>query len=200
MATVQIHQRHRRTEHGLGRARSWLDLLDQQVTWLAPSLLVAIGVLGLGVIVLLASQADHPAVSASLPEPRRVPTLVESRPATAESPTFVAAIRLPPSAISDATSVPEPTRVPPTPSTAATVTSALPLEPVRLRLQDKGGRPVLFDPSVGALRQDPSLGGTNVYQVGDVFVDPRDARQWTWVGGATFVSPVGTLSFDAFRS
>jgi len=199
VATVQIHQRHRRAEHGFGRARSWLDLLDQQVAWLAPSLLVGVGVLGLGVIVYLAAQADHPAVPSSLAGPHQVPTVVERRQAAAASPTFVAAIRLPPSAITEVTSLPEPTSVPPTPTTAATLTSELPQVPVRLRLEDKGGRPVLFDPSVSALRQDPSVGGTNVYQVGDIFVDPRDARQWTWAGGASFVSPVGTLSFDAFR-
>ena len=90
--------------------------------------------------------------------------------------------------------------MPPTPSSAPRPTLDLPEVPVRLRLVDTGGMPVVFDPAVGALRQDQAVGGTNVYAVGDVFVDPRDGRQWTWVGGMTFVSPVGTLTLEAFRT
>jgi hypothetical protein len=172
--------------------------MDEQISWLVPSFQVALGVIGLGVIVSLAVQADHPPVSTSPAEAVRVPTLLQSRSAIA-APTLPALIRLPPPPVSDATSLPAATPVPPTPRPAATATPALPLAPVRLRLEDKGGRLVLFDPSADAPRQDPSVGGTNVYQVGDVFVDPRDGRQWTWAGGVTFVSPVGTLTFDAFR-
>jgi hypothetical protein len=95
--------------------------------------------------------------------------------------------------------MPTPTAVPPTPTSVPRPLPDMPTLPVRLRLVDKGGTPVLFDPAVGALRQDLAFGGTNVYQIGDVFVDPRDGREWTWIGGLTFVSPVGTLTLEAFR-
>jgi hypothetical protein len=51
---------------------------------------------------------------------------------------------------------------------------------VPLVLHDSGGFPLVFDPSSGAIEQDPTQGGTNTYGRGDVFVDARDGSTWTW--------------------
>jgi hypothetical protein len=51
---------------------------------------------------------------------------------------------------------------------------------VPLVLHDSGGFPLVWDSDSGAIEQDPTQGGTNVYGRGDVFTDPRDGSTWTW--------------------
>lgn len=70
----------------------------------------------------------------------------------------------------------------PTPDTASS-SSSLPTGTHLLptNLTDLGGFPVVYDPNLQTLRQDPAMYGTNVYGVGDVFQDASGA-QWQWLG------------------
>lgn len=75
----------------------------------------------------------------------------------------------------------------PTPDTASSsIGNSGPLVPTTLT--DAGGFPVVYDPSKQTLRQDPTLHGTNVYGVGDVFFDSRDGQAWQYVMPTIFTS------------
>ena len=176
---------------------------EQHAIWIEEHVQLGAALLALsalGVILYLAYQADHPrAVPAASAE--RAPVL-PTLPAPTLVPTRVVVIAPPSTATPRPTSTPVPATATPVPAPAIAVprpAADLPTVPVRLRLVDQGGMPIIFDPALGAFRQDLSADGTNVYAIGDVFVDPRDEREWTWVGGVTFVSPVGVLTLDAFR-
>jgi hypothetical protein len=192
----------------IGRAR---QIWHKHGFWLGPGLQFGGPLLGLALIFYLANLDEHPPLSASRAD-RPLPTpMLATRPSVTLQPTVAALVLLPlrptpaatplPTASPAATPLPTATPAPPTATPVPPTprpTLDLPNEPVRLRLVDKGGTPVLFDPALDALRQDPAV-GTNVYQIGDVFVDPRDGREWTWGDGETFVSSVGILTLDAFR-
>jgi hypothetical protein len=72
---------------------------------------------------------------------------------------------------------------------------------VTTRLADFGGFPVVFDPGINGMRQDPNQGGTNVYSPGDGFIDPTTGTTWVWQGGTSFADGAGnTASLTDFES
>lgn len=70
---------------------------------------------------------------------------------------------------------------------------------IRTALIDFGGVPLVFDPTINGLRQDPGVGGTNVYQPGDGFVDTRDGRTWVWLWGTDFESEGQRVGLSHFN-
>jgi hypothetical protein len=161
-----------------------------------------VAVAGMGaLIVAAAQQAAGPSVAlpadASATSPTRVPLRrdygiepILSSSAPAASSDAAQATPATPAAVGDA---PQST-APAASGAQAPASSAF----VRLRLRDVGGAPVLFEPSDGALLQDPGAGGTNSYVPGDVFVDPSTGQQWVWVGNASVVSSLGVVSLESF--
>lgn len=197
---------------GISLSRWARRVWDQHAPW--PQIGGALLAMGAALAVVL-YLAYLPAPPPTLAAPADRAPVLAARPVTLP-PTRAAVVVLPPTAAPRAAATPVPvpptaTSVPPTttplptpapsatPNPAPTPTLDLPTVPVRLRLIDQGGTPIMFDPALGAFRQDLDDDGTNVYVIGDVFVDPRDGREWTWAGGVTFVSSVGTLTLDAFR-
>lgn len=88
----------------------------------------------------------------------------------------------------------------PSPDTASsTVSLPTGTHLIPTNLVDMGGFPVVYDPQRQTLRQDPSLHGTNIYDVGDVFVDV-DTQQWQWVGATQLrsLSSGQTAQLQAF--
>jgi hypothetical protein len=63
-------------------------------------------------------------------------------------------------------------------------------------LVDVGGFPLVLDPNLTALRQDPALGGTNVYGPGDVVLDSTNGTQYliqAGRGGLILAGPDGSF-------